>query len=100
MVDVVGYMTVVNDNGTEKRVIIVDPSNDKYTAKDRTGQLGKVIEPDFCKIIEACNGTKTFSWSKKQVIQKSVPQQDIKQQVNAETIKAAKAKLVQAKSMK
>ena len=42
MVDVVGYMTVINDEGNDKRIIIVDPSNDKYTAKDRTGQLGKI----------------------------------------------------------
>lgn len=65
MVDVVGYMTVVSDNGEAKRIIIVDPGNDRYTAKDRTGQLGKVIEPDFAKIVDACQGTKTFSWSKK-----------------------------------
>lgn len=41
MVDVVGYMAVVNtpEEG-EKKVIIVDPSDDKYTAKDRTGRLG------------------------------------------------------------
>lgn len=64
MVDVVGYMTVVNDGGEEKRIIIVDPSNDKYTAKDRTGQLGKIIEPNFQNILDACNGTKTFKWSK------------------------------------
>src|SRR3990167_4336059 len=47
MVDIVGYMTVVQDGDEEKRIIIVDPSNDKYGAKDRSGQLGKVIEPDF-----------------------------------------------------
>ncbi len=64
MVDIVGYMTVVNDgeNG-EKRIIIVDPSSDKYIAKDRTGQLGKVIPPNFTDIIDACQGTKTFKWS-------------------------------------
>lgn len=66
MVDVVGYMTSVQDNGETKRVIIVDPGNDKYTAKDRTGQLGKVIEPDFTKIVSACQGTGTFAWSTKQ----------------------------------
>ncbi|MFZ5365406.1 MAG: ATP-binding protein [Patescibacteria group bacterium] len=65
MVDVVAYMTVITNNGEDKRVLVVDPSNDKYTAKDRTGQLGKYIEPDFTKIIHACQGTKTFSWSKK-----------------------------------
>lgn len=65
MVDVVAYMTVVQDQGGEnKRILIVDPGNDKYTAKDRTGMLGKIIEPDFSKIIEACQGTKQFAWSK------------------------------------
>jgi len=65
IVDIVGYMTVTtSQEGEEKRIIIVDPSNDKYTAKDRTGQLGKIIEPDFSKIIDACQGTKTFAWSK------------------------------------
>ncbi len=66
MVDVVGYMTVVqNQDEGEKRVIFIDPSSDKFVAKDRTGQLGKIIEPDFQKIINACQGTATYSWSKK-----------------------------------
>lgn len=64
MVDIVGYMTVVNDpEAGEKRIIIVDPASDKYIAKDRTGQLGKVIPPNFTDIIHACQGTKTFKWS-------------------------------------
>lgn len=64
MVDIVGYMTVVNDpDAGEKRIIIVDPASDKYIAKDRTGQLGKVIPPNFTDIIDACQGTKTFKWS-------------------------------------
>lgn len=64
LVDIVGYMTKVVHEGEEKRVIIVDPSNEKYTAKDRTGQLGRYIEPNFTKIVEACRGNKKFSWSK------------------------------------
>lgn len=64
MVDIVGYMTVISDPDTgEKRIIIVDPASDKYVAKDRTGQLGKYIPPNFKEIIEASQGTKTFSWS-------------------------------------
>lgn len=64
MVDIVGYMTVVNDpDQGEKRIIIVDPASDKYIAKDRTGQLGKIIPPNFKDIIDACQGTKTFKWS-------------------------------------
>lgn len=64
MVDIVAYMTVVQDEGSAKRILIVDPGNDKYTAKDRTGQLGKIIEPDFSKIVKACQGTETYTWSK------------------------------------
>lgn len=68
MVDIVGYFTIIAREGEEKRVIIVDPSNDKYVAKDRTGQLGKYIPPDFGEIMEACQGTKTFAWMKKDAI--------------------------------
>lgn len=64
MVDVVGYMTTFTEGTNEKRIIIVDPASDKYTAKDRTGQLGKIIEPDFAKIVDACQGNKKFAWSK------------------------------------
>lgn len=55
MVDIVGYMTTRLEDGEEKRVIIVDPASDKYTAKDRTGQLGSELEPDFDKIADAIN---------------------------------------------
>lgn len=69
MVDIVGYMTVINDpEDGEKRIIIVDPASDKYVAKDRTGQLGKIIPPNFQEIIEACQGTKTFAWSNKNAL--------------------------------
>ena len=64
MVDIVGYFTVTTDaDGNEKRIIIVDPASDKYVAKDRTGQLGKYIPPNFQEIVEACQGSKTFAWS-------------------------------------
>jgi phage nucleotide-binding protein len=63
MVDVVGYMQVIQMDGEDKRIIMVDPASDKYVAKDRTGQLGKIIPPDFTDIIDACQGTKTFKWS-------------------------------------
>ena len=72
MVDIVGYMTVVQTaDGESKRVIFVDPSSDKFTAKDRTGQLGKIIEPDFSKIIKAVHGTTNYAWSKKPVVQEA-----------------------------
>lgn len=64
MVDVVGYMVIAGTGEEAKRAILVDPESDKYIAKDRTGQLGKVIEPDFAKIIKACQGTKKYKWSK------------------------------------
>ena len=63
MVDIVGYMQVVQSDGEEKRVIMVEPSSDKYIAKDRTGQLGKIIPPNFKDIIDAVQGNKTFKWS-------------------------------------
>lgn len=63
MVDVVGYMEVVKIDDEEKRIIRVDSASDKYIAKDRTGQLGKIIPPNFSEIIDACQGTKKFKWS-------------------------------------
>ncbi len=55
MVDIVGYMTMMNnERGDSERVIIINPESDKYIAKDRTGQLGKVIKPDFSEIVEKC----------------------------------------------
>lgn len=67
MVDVAGFMEIIktqNESGeySDKRVIRVSPS-DKYESKDRTGQLGSVIEPDFQKIIDACQGNAVFAWS-------------------------------------
>jgi len=69
LVDVVGYMTTVNDasTGETKRVIIVDPSSDKYVAKDRTGRLGKYIEPDFTKIVDGVRGDAEYIWIKGEV---------------------------------
>jgi phage nucleotide-binding protein len=64
MVDIVAYMTVVKHEGEDRRILVVDPGSDKYTAKDRTGQLGKVVEPDFTKIMNAVQGTASYAWSK------------------------------------
>lgn len=66
MVDVVGYMTTLNDSssGETKRVIIVDPSSDKFVAKDRTGRLGKYIEPNFTKIVDGVRGDEKYNWIK------------------------------------
>lgn len=66
MVDIVGYMTTVNDTetGDTKRVIIVDPTSDKQIAKDRTGRLGRFVEPNFTKILDGVRGDKKYSWLK------------------------------------
>lgn len=100
MVDIVGYMTVISDpDQGEKRIIIVDPASDKYVAKDRTGQLGKYIPPNFKEIIEASQGTKTFAWSnEKAVVQKTLdeskeeetPEENGKDSANAKLEKAGK----------
>lgn len=74
MVDVVGYMTVVRtEEQGEKRVIIVDPGSDRYLAKDRTGQLGKFIPPDFALIVNACQGNEQYAWSSPEAKTKEAP---------------------------
>lgn len=64
MVDIVGYMTTISDAETSetKRVILVDPASDKFVAKDRTGRLGKFIEPDFTKIVDGVRGDQEYVW--------------------------------------
>lgn len=67
LVDIVGMMETVrqpNESGeiVDKRIIRVQPT-EKYEGKDRTGQLGAIIEPDFEKIVKACQGTEVYSWS-------------------------------------
>lgn len=72
MVDIVGYMTIVQDSENQpRRVVLVDPSSDKFIAKDRTGQLGKVVEPDFSKIVAACQGSGDFAWMAKEAVKPS-----------------------------
>jgi hypothetical protein len=72
MVDIVGYMEVVESDGITKRIIRVEEKNDRYVAKDRTGQLGSVVEPDFAKIINACQGTEKYSWSRSEEVKRGV----------------------------
>lgn len=62
MVDIVGYMTTKDVEGETVRTIIVDPSNDRITAKDRTGKLGTELEPDFTQIVTALHGDETYDW--------------------------------------
>ncbi len=64
MVDIVGFATKITDGEVDKYAILVDATSDKYIAKDRTGQLGKAIEPNFSKIVKAVQGTEEYSWSK------------------------------------
>ncbi len=94
LVDIVAYMTVVKtEAGDDKRVLIVDPTNDKYTAKDRTGQLGKLVEPDFSKIINACQGNKTYQWSNTEQIMKEEIKKSDEKDEKKEAVKVAKDKL-------
>ena len=72
MVDIVGYMTVIQQDGEDKRIIIVDPTSDNYVAKDRTSQLGKYVPPNFTDIVNACQGNKVYSWSSEKA--KTAPQ--------------------------
>lgn len=67
LVDIVGMMETVrqpNESGeiVDKRIIRVQPT-EKYEGKDRTGQLGAIVEPDFQKIVRACQGTEVYKWS-------------------------------------
>lgn len=92
MVDVVGYMTIHSQGDVHTRVIIVDPSNDKYTAKDRTEQLGKIVEPNFTKLIEACQGTKQYAWSKPPKTPTKGAQEEPKAPTKADAMKDKLAK--------
>lgn len=55
MVDVVGYMTIVEKEGEAKRVIQVDGTNSKVISKDRTGKLGKFLKPEYSYIAAQLN---------------------------------------------
>jgi len=66
MVDIVAYMRVVKaEDGAAKRILMIQPESDRYVAKDRTGKLGEIIEPNFGNIIEGVRGNKQFAWLKK-----------------------------------
>ena len=93
MVDVVGYMTVINDGEKDKRIIIVDASSDKYTAKDRSGQLGKVILPDFKQIMSKTQG-EDYKWEepKKEPEQKEGPSESVEEAKVEEVKKKSKPK--------
>ena len=58
MVDIVGYMTAIEQEGDQKRVIKVDADDNKIISKDRTGKLGKYIKPDYEYIKEILHGEK------------------------------------------
>lgn len=83
-VDVVGYMEVITVQGEIKRVIRVQPS-DRYEAKDRTNQLGQVVPPNFKDIVDACQGTKTFKWSKQKEVAAEADAGESGIEQNAET---------------
>lgn len=60
IVDILGYMFTATHEGVDKRVICVQ-DNAKFWAKDRTGTLGKFIEPDFKMIADKLS---TYKWAK------------------------------------
>jgi hypothetical protein len=79
----------------DKRVIRVQPS-EKYESKDRTGQLGGIIEPEFTKIINACQGNEIYSWSSakaKKNTNKGESEESTQEDDSEETKKSAKSKL-------
>lgn len=95
MVDIVGYMITTTDGeGQEKRIILVDPASDKYVAKDRTGQLGKIIPPQFSDIIQAVQGTKKYAWSNGDA--KAAPVDDEVQGADATPVEGKKASVKKA----
>jgi len=59
MVDVVGYMQIIQKDGEEKRVIMADASDGRYVSKDRTGKLGKYIKPEFAYVKNLLSDKKT-----------------------------------------
>lgn len=87
LVDVVAYMTIIQDGDETKRVLLVDPTSDKFTAKDRTGQLGGIIPPNFKEIVNACQGTEKFKWSSKQAIEVADKKNEPKEKNEDEEIK-------------
>lgn len=56
MVDVVGYMRVVEVDGEVKRLIQVDGTDQKVISKDRTGKLGKYLKPEYSYIAAQLSG--------------------------------------------
>lgn len=74
LVDIVAFMEVVKDEGgEEKRILRVDPVSDKFIAKDRTGQLGKIIPPNFTHIVDAIHGNNSYAWLKANVTAPAAP---------------------------
>ncbi len=47
MVDIVGYLDILNIEGEEKRVLRVNAADKKYIAKDRTGALEAYVKPEY-----------------------------------------------------
>lgn len=93
MVDIVGYMEVVNTEEGEKRIIRVDSASDKYLAKDRTGQLGKIIPPNFEEIIDASQGNKVFKWSSPKAVSTATDEkEEVKPDSKKTTVKDKMAK--------
>ena len=53
MVDIVGYLDVIKmDKNDYKRIIRVNPADERYDAKDRTGALPDTLQPNYQWIYE------------------------------------------------
>ncbi len=77
MVDIVGYLDVIKvSKDEEKRIIRVNPADERFDAKDRTGALPDIIKPDYKWIIDCI--------TKKQV--KPLKQQTLEPPVETENI--------------
>lgn len=70
MLDQTGLMVKVktdqkDENGDDiyKHMILFDANDDRYVAKDRSDQLGKMVPADFKLLIKAIQGTEVFPWS-------------------------------------
>lgn len=86
MVDVVGYMQIIQSGGEEKRVIAMDASDAKYISKDRTGKFGKYVKPEYAYIKKLLN-TPTENSAAVPVAEKSAPAKAEPTQTNTDVEK-------------
>jgi len=64
MVDIVGYLDVVKDGETSKRIIRLNPADPRFDAKDRTGALPEIIKPEYAWITKQIKSSQNASIKK------------------------------------